>query len=224
LRQRGLTVLSPDLPGHGASSVPVHKVSLRTYVKAVLDLLDGLDQSAVVVAHSMAGMILAACSSERPHRIREAIYLCAYLPCDGDSVFDLIARERGTEAMLPIENALCMSQDKRSCTLDPTQAAPLFYHDATSEDAAWAVANLGIQSTLPLAARVSLNKDNFARVPRTYICCTRDRVIPLDQQRHMLRRQPCQQLLQLDCSHSPFLSRPAQLADLLAASVGLPHP
>ncbi|MDR0779708.1 MAG: alpha/beta fold hydrolase [Pseudomonadales bacterium] len=216
LRERGVTVLTPDLNG----SLPLHKVSLRTYVKAVLALLDALDEPAVVVGHSMAGMVLAQCSSEAPERIKEAIYLCAYLPCSGDSVFDLIARERGTGEPLAIETALRLSTDKRSCTLDPALAASLFYNDAAVADATRAVAALSVQATLPLAARVTLEASNFARVPRTYICCTHDRVIPLPQQRHMLQRQSCQQLLQLDCGHSPFLSQPERLSALLAACLG----
>jgi pimeloyl-ACP methyl ester carboxylesterase len=217
LRERGFTVLTPDLPGHGASEIPPHKVSLRTYVKAVLALLDSLPEPAVVVGHSMAGMVLAQCTSDAPERIREAIFLCAYLPCSGDSVFDLIARERGTGEPLAIETALRMNEDNRSCTLDPALAAQLFYNDAKPEDAARAVAKLSTQATLPLAARVSLDENNLARVPSTYVCCTRDRVIPLQQQRRMVQRQPCQQLVQLDCDHSPFLSHPEQLAALFAA-------
>jgi pimeloyl-ACP methyl ester carboxylesterase len=215
LRERGFTVFTPDLNGE----LPPHKVSLRSYVKAVLELLDSLDQPAVVVGHSMAGMVLAQCASDAPERIKEAIYLCAYLPRNGDSLFDLIARERGDGAPLPIEAALRMSEDKRTCTLDPALAAPLFYNDAAPDEAQRAVAMLATQATLPLAARVNLNEDNLARVPSTYVCCTHDRVIPLQQQRRMLQRQPCRQLIQLDSDHSPFLSQPERLAALFMASL-----
>jgi pimeloyl-ACP methyl ester carboxylesterase len=219
LRDRGFTVLTPDLPSHGANALPLSKVSLRTYVKAVLELLESLERPAVVVGHSMAGMVLAQCASEAPERIKEAIYLCAYLPCSGDSVFDLSALERDAGTAPTVATALCMSEDKRSCTLDPMLAAQLFYNDAAPEAATRAVALLGTQATLPLAARVTLDEGNFARVPRTYVCCTHDRVIPLQLQRRMLRRQPCQQLLQFDCDHSPFLSQPERLAALFAASL-----
>jgi pimeloyl-ACP methyl ester carboxylesterase len=215
LRERGVTVCTPDLDG----GLPPHKVSLRTYVKTVSALLDSLAEPAVVVGHSMAGVVLAQCVSDAPERIREAIYLCAYLPRNGDSLFDLIARERGDGAPLAIEAALRMSEDKRTCTLDPALAAQLFYNDAAPEDAQRAAALLGTQGTLPLAARVNLNENNLARVPSTYVCCTRDRVIPLQQQRRMVQRQPCRQLLQFDCDHSPFLSQPQRLVELFAASL-----
>jgi len=36
----------------------------------------------------------------------------------------------------------------------------------------------------------------------------------------MLSRQPCGTLLQIEADHSPFLSRPVELAALLAACAG----
>lgn len=218
LREQGFDVFAPDLPGHGASTLPLQKVSLRRYVESVQALLQELSAPAIVVGHSMAGMVLAQCSSDFPALIREAIYLCAYLPRDGESVFDLMALARAeNKAELPIETALRMSEDKRSCSIDPAVAASLFYSDASTELAATAAAKLSVQATLPLAGKVKLVAENFAQVPRTYVCCTRDAVIPLWQQRSMLRRQSCQELLQIESDHSPFLSHTDLLVDLFAA-------
>lgn len=217
LRQRGFEVLTPDLPGHGTNEVPSQKVSLRHYVDAVHKLLQSLASPAIVVGHSMAGMVLAQSTSNFPELIREAIYLCAYLPRDGESVFDLIALERGEGGALAIEQALRMSDDKRTCGVDPTLASSLFYGDVEANTAAHAVTALRPQSTLPLAGKVKLNEENFAQVPRTYICCTRDQVIPLEQQHRMVQRQPCQELLQVDSDHSPFLSHPDLLVEILTA-------
>ncbi|HWK55268.1 MAG TPA: alpha/beta hydrolase [Hyphomicrobiales bacterium] len=219
LRQRGHQVLAPDLPGHGTSPYPPRKVNLRVYVEAVLAQLDALGEPACVAAHSMAGMILAQCCSDRPEAIRRALYLCAYLPCDGDSVFDLIARNRGASAPQGIELALQVSDDKRTCTVDPALAPGLFYNALSPRRAQAHAAALGTQSMLALAARVKLDAGRFAQVPRSYVSCTQDRVIPLAHQHRMLAHQPCEQLLQIEADHSPFLSQPAQLAALFEASL-----
>jgi hypothetical protein len=53
-------------------------------------------------------------------------------------------------------------------------------------------------------------------VPRVYIECLRDRAIPPALQRQMHSASPCQRLLALDTDHSPFFSKPDELAALLS--------
>jgi len=223
LREQGYEVHTPDLPGHGADPLPLQKLNFKRYVSAISATLEQLRAPALVVGHSMAGAILAQCSSDSPQRIREAIYLCAYLPCDGESVFDLMADERSHGAPLPIEAALRMSEDKRSCTISDCDAAALFYADANTELRSQAVAALQAQATLPLAGKVQLNKASFDTVQRTYICCTQDRVIPIQQQRRMLQRHSGTDLLQFEWGHSPFLSHSRPLIDLLVGFLEAPR-
>jgi hypothetical protein len=81
-----------------------------------------------------------------------------------------------------------------------------------------ALARLCIQPepTVPLATPVKLTDANFGRVPRVYVECLRDRAGPISLQRKMQAASPCQRVLALDTDHSPFLSRPDELAALLA--------
>jgi pimeloyl-ACP methyl ester carboxylesterase len=53
-------------------------------------------------------------------------------------------------------------------------------------------------------------------IPRTFIECTNDRVIPLDSQRRMQAARPCGRVAGLATGHSPFFAAPAALAALLA--------
>ena len=50
--------------------------------------------------------------------------------------------------------------------------------------------------------------------PSTYVVCTDDRAIPVALQRSCAERIGA--VVELPTSHSPFLSRPADLANLLA--------
>jgi hypothetical protein len=43
-------------------------------------------------------------------------------------------------------------------------------------------------------------------VPRTYVECLRDRIIPLSAQRAMHTASPCATVLAIDTGHSPFYS------------------
>jgi pimeloyl-ACP methyl ester carboxylesterase len=217
LSAAGYRVLTPDLPGHGADPLPLAKVTLKAYVKRILELLETLEGKAVLTGHSMAGLVISEVAARRPDKVERLIYLCAYLPRHGESLFDLITLNRSHEPFTAIELALQVSDDKRSCSIAEEDIIPLFYQLASPGLAANAKASFAVQAMLPLAAKVNLSGAGFAAIPRTYICCTQDRVIPVHHQRRMLQRQTCDTLLLMDADHSPFLSRPEQLAALLGA-------
>jgi hypothetical protein len=64
---------------------------------------------------------------------------------------------------------------------------------------------------------VKVTAARFGTVPRVYVECSADRTITLPAQRRMQTRLPCDPVFTLDSDHSPFLSRPAELARLLGA-------
>jgi pimeloyl-ACP methyl ester carboxylesterase len=55
-------------------------------------------------------------------------------------------------------------------------------------------------------------------IPSTYIVCTQDRAFPPELQREVFAAR-ASEVAELECSHSPFLSQPARLAELLAGCV-----
>ncbi|MDY6983268.1 MAG: alpha/beta hydrolase [Pseudomonadota bacterium] len=219
LRARGCTVLTPDLPGHGTSDVPLAKVTLKAYVDSIVALLDAAPEPVTLVGHSMAGAVVSEAAACRPDKVSRLVFLCAYLPCHGESLFDVIALNRSHEPFTAIDLALRMSDDKRTCTVDDEQILPLFYNCAPEAAAEGAKKNFGLQATLPLAAKAHIDEDALGKVKSTYILCAQDKVIPVHHQRRMLTRRYCDVLLQLDTDHSPFVSCPDQLALILQACV-----
>ena len=169
----------------------------------------------------MSGMVISQAAEEVPGKIRRLVYLSAYLPRDRQSVFDLIAENRGAEPPAPIELAMQMSEDKRTCSIDPALIRTLFYNGCPEQDMHVVPATFPEQATLPLAGKVSLSSGRFGVVPKSYVCCLDDQVIPIRHQRAMLKRQPCDEMIQLDADHSPFLSCPDTLAQILH-SISLP--
>jgi hypothetical protein len=98
--------------------------------------------------------------------------------------------------------------------LDPGVVRDAFYHDCSDEDAARAAARLRPQPARAFEMRFELAPDRFGRIPRHYIECRGDRAIDLASQRAMHAKLPCS-VHTLDASHSPFLSMPERLADVL---------
>ena len=58
----------------------------------------------------------------------------------------------------------------------------------------------------------------WKHVPSTYVICAHDAAIMPSLQRTMAARAT--DVIELDADHSPFLTRPEELADLLASYLG----
>lgn len=62
-------VIAPDMYGHGESPCPSTPLAMEDYVLAALEVLDELDQSALVVGHSMGAMIALELAFRAPDKI-----------------------------------------------------------------------------------------------------------------------------------------------------------
>jgi pimeloyl-ACP methyl ester carboxylesterase len=75
---RSHRVIAMDLPGFGASPLPVEKISIKGYAAVVDELLDGLGiERAVVVGNSMGGFIGAELAIEFATRIERLVLVSA---------------------------------------------------------------------------------------------------------------------------------------------------
>lgn len=208
----GHEVHTPDLPGHGQNPAELSKINLNVYSRYISQYIDNIDKKVILVGHSMSGMVISHVAEQRPDHIQRLIFLSAYLPANGQSLFDLIQANKAALDTAPIELAMQMSDDKRSCSIGATSIGPLFYNRC---DPGLVPAELPVQATLPLSGKVALTEKGFGQVAKTYICCQDDKVIPVSHQRHMLKGQACNEMVQLDSDHSPFYSCPEVLAAVL---------
>lgn len=212
LTARGDEVHTPDLPGHGQNPLELANISINVYSRYISQYIDNIGKKVILVGHSMSGMVISKVAEQSPELIQRLIYLSAYLPANGQSLFDLIQSNKEALNTAPIELAMQMSEDKRSCSISTASIGPLFYNRC---DKGFIPTSFPPQATLPLSGKVTLTEEGFGRVVKTYICCQDDQVIPVAHQRHMLKGQACNEMVQLDCDHSPFYSCPEVLAAVL---------
>lgn len=225
LENAGYTVYAPTLPGHGvphaghgaAHPFPIEKITLHTYTSAIGALLDTLDEPAILVGHSMGGMVLSQVAECWPEKVDQLIYVTAILPPSGNTVMELINLNTSDAAAL--EAAMRIDQQRGICTLELDQVGALFYPDCAPEDVAYAQAHLCPQALVPLLTPIETTEGRFGRVPRGYIECLNDRVLSLDMQRALCAESPCL-VRQLRSGHSPFFSQPTRLVDELLALIG----
>lgn len=212
LEARGHRALAPDLPGHGEMSAPVSEMTLASYTATVKEAIEAAGEPVVLVGHSMGGMIVTQVAEYVPERIRMLAYLTAALPADGQSGADMLATFEGPKL---IETHMIADEEAGTCVVEESALRSIFYGECTDDDVAFATKRLVPESLDAMAAPVRITPGRAGSVPRTYIECLRDQAIVLALQRHMQEALPCEAVLQVDSDHSPFLSRPAQLAEQL---------
>ncbi|MDO6728580.1 alpha/beta fold hydrolase [Marinovum sp. 2_MG-2023] len=195
-----------DLPGAGADPTPHSAITLAQYTDAILAALGA---HTVVVGHSAAGYPITAAAERAPEKIAKLIYLCAYVPEQGRSMLDL----RRDVPSQPAQRPFAKSDDGLSYVALPA-AVPLFYSDCPPDLARRAAAQLCPQPIAPQAEVLKLSESSH-HLPRHYIRCTKDQTIPPQHQAAMVADWPAQHVHALDTGHSPFISAPRQLADLI---------
>lgn len=207
VREKGHKVVAIDLPGQGQDQTPMTEVTLQGYTDRVCQVIDEQEEQVILVGHSMGGLSITQAAEQRPDRIETLVYVTAYLPQNGESLFALNSAD--TDA-LPIP--AIWAEDRTYVELDLTKVKESFYGHCSEEDIAEATDKLGRQSTGPFLTGVQITEENFGRVPRVYIECTDDKAISISFQRMMVEKTPCNRVITLDTDHSPFLSTTKELA------------
>src|SRR4051812_19833258 len=69
-----------DLPGAGDDRTPVAGVTLEACVERTCGVLAAGPEPAILVGHSMGGMVVTQSAARCPERIALLVYVCAFLP------------------------------------------------------------------------------------------------------------------------------------------------
>ena len=91
LQQAGNQVFTPSLTGLGERAhLATPDVNLSTHIQDVCNAIWYEDLSDIIlVGHSYGGMVVTGVADRMPERIKHLVYLDAFLPSDGQSLFDL---------------------------------------------------------------------------------------------------------------------------------------
>ena len=199
LAKRGLAVRTVDLPSVGARSDAGTDLSAdAAAVEAVIASVAG---PVVLCGHSYGGMVISRVSAERVTRL---VYLCAFMPLEGESLVS-IGGGRHAPWIQALDGGLTLP--------DPTQTQTVFYGDCDARTVAWAKSQIRPQSGAPFDEPVP--HPAWRHIPSTYVVCAKDMALPAEVQRNVFAPRATE-MIELQASHSPFLSQPDAVADLLA--------
>jgi pimeloyl-ACP methyl ester carboxylesterase len=201
LDDAGVPSVAPDLP----------MTTLDEDAGVVREALQRLDDGAVVIGHSWGGSPMTLGASGQGN-VRHLIYLAAFLLEPGIPTLDRAAR-RPTETA---DKPTARREGDLSIVI-PEQAIETFYNDVPAglaADAAGKLRPFHFSGWIPVDTTAVAP---WRSVPTTYVVCTRDLAIHPDDQRDMAVNAT--EVVELDTGHSPFLSRPDLVADLVIERV-----
>ena len=213
LEQAGHAVVAPDLPGHGQDKTPIAEITLQSYTDTICRILDAQTEPAILVGHSLGGITISQAAEQRPDKVKTLVYLAALLQRNGESSSDVMSTDETSQA----PQYIITSEDKTTVRFELEDYRLVSYNDCSDEDIAWAAPFLVPEPTAPMQTPVRVSSENFGRVPRIYIETLRDNGVTPWLQKQMYTALPCQRVISMDTSHSPFLSAPEELAAHLLA-------
>jgi pimeloyl-ACP methyl ester carboxylesterase len=213
LTELGHTVETLDLPGGGDDDTPVAGITLESCAARVGDVLGARSEPAVLVGHSMGGVVVTQAAADHPERIASLVFVCAFMPRDGQSLLDLTHLPEGADDM--IQANVVVEGEPPVATLSAEATAVAVYNRCTPEQAAAAAARRRPQAVAPFATPVSVDDALLESIPRSYVLTTADNSIPPALQRRMIREHPCRDVVELDADHAPYLSATDELVAAL---------
>ena len=198
LRAAGHEVFTPSYTGLGERAHLAHPlVDLETHIQDVMAVIEAEALSDIVlVGHSYGGMVATGVADRAGVRIREVVYLDAFVPADGQSMNDLT----GTTPAA-IEGWL----------VPPMPSAP----DTAPIDLAWTKTRRRHHPVQCFVQKLQLRNGKRA-MRRSYIYCAKKG--PGDvfvQFAARFKVDPAWKYYEMDASHSPNITAPDELAALL---------
>jgi pimeloyl-ACP methyl ester carboxylesterase len=211
LEASGATVEAVDLPGRDGNATAA--VTLDDCVAVVRERVEAARRPVVLVGHSMGGLTVTQVAELVPERIARLVYVCAFVPGNGQTLGDLAALAEFQPSLAARYQSLDF--EAGVYTMPVEHARDVLFGTCTAHAAAAAARRLGPESLAIGAQAISVTPNGFGSVRRAYVEALQDAAIPIAAQRAMHRAGGCDKVVALDSDHSPFLSRPAELAEAL---------
>lgn len=210
---------------------PVADVDLDQVAELLISQIEqfGAGDPVIVVAHSMGGAALTRAAQLAPSLVSHAVYLTAVMPETGVMPLTyMMLPENSGSLGLPV--LVADPSVVGAARIDVGSADPeyrellrqTFYGDVPDAAAEAAMSLLTPDApNAMILATTTVTADGWGSIPRSYVVCTQDRaLLPALQRRFIAEADAAfpdnpTTVHTLEASHSPFLSMPEQVADIV---------
>ena len=204
MQEAGYRLVTPTYTGLGERAHLANpSIDLETHITDVLNVIRYEDlHDIVLLGHSYGGMVATGVADRVRDRIRQLIYLDAFVPRDGQSLLDL--NEPAQQSM----RDRVKSGDGWRVPPNPTPP------DTSPADLAW-LTERRVDMPIKCFER-GLKLGGEPKMPRSYIYATR--ITPADTFGPFAKRarsEPGWGYHEIDASHSPNVTAPAALMGVL---------
>jgi pimeloyl-ACP methyl ester carboxylesterase len=187
--------------------------SLADDVATTKAIIDSLNGDVVLVGHSYGGVVITEAGTHP--KVSSLVYITAFAPDKGESVASLIANPPPGAPMPPI-----LPPKDGYLFLDRTKFAASFAADVEAD-----MASFMADSQVPWgvdALSGAVSQPAWKSKPSYYLVATEDKMIPPPAQRAMAGRAKAQ-VTEVPGSHAVYVSRPAQVAQIIEQAAQSPR-
>lgn len=182
---------------------------------AIQSLVDYFDQhklnDVILMGHSYGGMVISGAADRLGARIRRLVYWNAFVPLNGEAVFDLVPPH-----YIEMFNALERERDDGAIVLPFPVWREAFFNDGDHEQAMRAYAMLNPHPLKTFRDKIVL-KTELAAMPvgKSYLNCLQDTSLPHSHPWHprLSERLGLFRLVEMPGGHEACFTNPGLLAE-----------
>jgi pimeloyl-ACP methyl ester carboxylesterase len=203
---RGHRLVTPTYTGLGEREhLASPSVDLETHIQDILNVIKYEDlRDIVLVGHSYGGMVATGVADRARDRIKQLIYLDAFVPDDGQSLLDFLSEPER-------QRMLQLGKSGDGWRVPPNPTPP----DTPQADLEWLTERRVHMPIKCFEMKLKLHGGRLT-LPRSYIYATR--ITPADTFGPIAKRAKSAagwRYYEIDASHSPNVTAPEALTKLL---------
>jgi pimeloyl-ACP methyl ester carboxylesterase len=210
MQAAGHRLLAPNYTGLGDRiHLAYPEVDLETHIQDILNVIKYEDlRDFVLLGHSYGGMVASGVADRARENINQVIYLDAFVPGDGQSLFDFLPPSEQQR----MRSGAAAGDGWR---IPPNPTPP----DTPPKDIEWLNARRADMPLKCFETKLKLTRGE-TNLPRSYVYCARKvGGDPFAQFANRLKNDSAWRYFEIDASHSPNVTAPEVLMALLARIV-----
>jgi hypothetical protein len=160
----------------------------------------------------MAGIVISQVAENMPEKIKQLVYVSAYLPKTGEDLLTLSKLDKESK----VGGALEFNSDYTAATIKKEIIPGAVCDDCPASMKEALVKYHKAEPTKPLGEKVTLTSGRFGSVSKYYVHTKKDAAVGYELQKQMVKANgSVKKVFELETSHLPFVVQPQAFVGIL---------